>query len=105
MADNKKDQKGNGPPNSAGRLVRAVDHLGLVMEQRLYRTEGVKTIRVRGPLDPGDEYLIVVRADADDGTPMVGFHSGVDLASAFIGLANRLRNGTLKWHMDEYANK
>lgn len=56
----------------------------------------------RGPQEPGGEILVVLRAIYHDGTKVVAFHSAYSLGDCVKGIADRLRNGSLKWKPDEY---
>lgn len=91
-------------PNGT-KVLRAVEAIGMAMEQLSYGVEGLVSIRLKGPQDIGDEYLLVARAIGTDGEPVVAFHSSESATGAVIGFANRMRNGTLKWHEDEYARR
>lgn len=62
----------------------------------------VRSIKFRAGPVPGAEWLVVVTAYSPDG-PVVAFHQGADFKTALIGLAARLKNGSLKWKVDEYG--
>ena len=55
--------------------------------------------------DPSDEQGVLVIAKGFLGNDwQVAFHRADTVSEAVAGLGNRLRNGTLKWRQDEYAN-
>lgn len=57
-------------------------------------------VRVKFP-EPGEgEVLIILKAHTEEGN-VVSFHGGTDFASAFTGMVERLRNGSLKWRGDK----
>jgi len=62
-------------------------------------------LTVRPPKPGSAEFLLVIRGEDAEGGPLVAFHSATDLSSALEGLAERLRNGSLQWRVDEYAKK
>ena len=64
----------------------------LVYEIRLFRSE-----------TGNDPLLMVVKAYAADGTPMVGFHGGSHPVEMLAAALRRMRNGSFKWKPDEYA--
>jgi hypothetical protein len=81
----------------------AVGELGRALEG--YREISVQLtgFSVRGPRDRGDEFLVVVRGTDEEGMPVVGFSSALDLGEALRGVVSRLDNGSMKWRPDEYA--
>lgn len=60
-------------------------------------------LNVRRPRHDGDEVFLVVKGLDAEGTPCVAFHSAFTLGEALRGLEARLRNGTLKWKVDQFA--
>ena len=62
-------------------------------------------LEIRVKCDPADDMgvLIVVKALSDDG-PVVAFHRGESVVEAIQGASRRLKNHTLKWREDGYAN-
>lgn len=63
----------------------------------------LRGLSIRFPSPEGGEFLIVLRAFDPDGTPVVAFHSALELQEALGGLETRLDNGSLRWRPDEYA--
>lgn len=53
--------------------------------------------------DPRGSWLVIITVVTAEG-PLVAFHNGEGLLSAVEGLAARIRNGSLKWKEDEYAD-
>jgi hypothetical protein len=62
-------------------------------------------LSVRGPRAEGDEVFVTVRGLDAEGTPCVAFHSAFSLGEAMRGVAARLKNGTLKWRVDQFKVK
>lgn len=87
----------------ADKLAKSIVYVMLQMERYARDEEGVKAFRVRGPRWEGDEYMIVCNSVDGDGAVVVGFHTASTLTEVLTGLGNRLRNGTMKWHVDKYA--
>ena len=59
-------------------------------------------LSLREPQRENGEFLVVLRGFAQDGTPMVAFHSSLSAPEALAGAAERMANGTLKWKIDGY---
>ena len=56
--------------------------------------------------DPDDEQgVLIIGSGYEGGTWKVCFHRDVDIPATVTGFGNRLRNGSLKWKDDDYANK
>jgi hypothetical protein len=89
----------------AEKLRDATVYIMLQMEQAVDEAPGVNRVRVRGPQWKGDDYVLMAGGLSDDGTAIVAFSSASTLHGALIGFANRMRNGTLKWHVDKYAQQ
>lgn len=62
----------------------------------------VRAIKFRAGKVPGAEWMAVITAYSPDG-PVVAFHSGESFKELVVGLAARLKNGSLKWKADEYG--
>lgn len=62
----------------------------------------VRAIKFRAGKVPGAEWMVIITAYSPDG-PVVAFHSGDGFREALVGLAARLKNGSLKWKVDEYG--
>lgn len=60
-------------------------------------------IRLKTPGCPNVEVLVVVSCNTKEGRK-VAFSSGSDLIAALKTLGARLKNGSLKWKDDQYAN-
>lgn len=58
-----------------------------------------------GDYIPGGEVLVVVKAYDAEGTRWVGFHSAMSMIEALAGTMIRIRNGSIKWKVDEFYNK
>lgn len=69
-----------------------------------YRNMGIELIgiNVKRPKVAGGEFFVVCKGLDGEGTPCVAFHSAFSLGELFMGLEGRLRNGSLKWRVDEY---
>lgn len=87
------------------RVPLAADILDRVSQGHSYAGVDVTDIKFKLPGDPMAEILCIATGLSDDGTPVVAFHSAVGFVEAFVGLAVRLQNGTLKWRVDEYRLK
>jgi hypothetical protein len=67
------------------------------------RTEvDLTSMTIRGPIEPGQEILMVLKGFDHAGAPVVAFHSAYSLGECLQGLAGRINNGTLRWKEDEY---
>jgi hypothetical protein len=66
---------------------------------------GYRGMSIRFPKEQHGEFLITIRSESDQGEPIVAFHGGNSLSDALAGLSERLRNGTLKWKIDQYGFK
>ena len=64
----------------------------------------VDRITMRGDWDGQTDMLIVLAAAGTEGR-VVAFHNVEDAITVWKGLAARIRNGSLKWKEDQYANK
>lgn len=62
----------------------------------------VRAIKFRAGKVPGAEWMAIITAYSPDG-PVVAFHSGEGFKELVVGLAARLKNGSLKWKADEYG--
>ena len=87
----------------AKKLRDATVYLFLQMERAITEENGLARFRIRGPEFTGDDYLLVAGSLSEDCTPVVAFHKATTLPGVIIGFANRLRNGSLKWHVDKFA--
>lgn len=87
------------------RIGAAVVELGRACEG--YRDLSMQVIgmSIRAPQFRDGEYLMVVRGLGQDGGMFVAFHSALDIGEVLRGVDARLRNGSLKWRVDEYAGK
>lgn len=88
----------------ASKLGRAVAYLGNDMERGIEDDTHISAIRIRAPRDMDDEYLLVAYRVNEEGEPQVAFHSASSFGEVVVGFAARLRNGTAKWNVDQYAN-
>ena len=80
--------------------------LGFIKTMEGLEDQGLRVTRVslKGEWFDGGSILVVLTAEGPDG-PMVAFHNADDLDGLWKGLRNRIRNGNLKWKVDEYASK
>jgi len=62
----------------------------------------ITRITIRGVVTQGAGLLVILAASGDDGAT-VAFHNVDEVSTMWRGLANRMRNGSLKWRPDEYA--
>lgn len=62
----------------------------------------LRALRLVAPEQEAGEWLAVLTI-VQDGEPLVAFSSGFDLVSCLQTLNGRMRNGSLKWKVDEYA--
>lgn len=55
--------------------------------------------------DTGDPegFLVIAKALGETGY-VIAFHRGETVVEALVGLSKRLKNHTLKWREDQYAN-
>ena len=88
----------------AARLVRAVVLLGNDMDRGAEEEGHIRAFRIRAPRYMDDEFLMVAYRESEDGTPQVTFHAASSAGEVLVGFSSRLRNGSLKWHTDKYAN-
>jgi len=84
---------------------RSLDDLGLALQDRQRFNVILRGFSVKAPLDEGAEFLLVLRGQAEDGTPMVSFTSATTLGECVRSCVARLRNNTMKWREDEFAGK
>ncbi len=63
----------------------------------------LKGLSVRGAVGSGDQLLVVLRADTEEGG-RVAFHSVDEDMTLWTSLANRLTNNRLEWKADEYES-
>lgn len=62
----------------------------------------VRAIKFRAGKVPGAEWMVIITAYSPDG-PVVAFHAGDGFKDTLVGLAARLKNGSMKWKVDEYG--
>lgn len=87
------------------RLAGALHQLDWMCSSR-YSGEMVPTsIKLRIGVTDEVETLCIVEAVGGDGTPVVGFNGAQSPSEALIGAINRIRNGQMKWRVDEYRSK
>lgn len=87
-------------------LIRFAEKINLYeasLEHLFEDDINVTSLSIRHPLDEGEDYLITIRAIAA-GEKVVAFHDGASLFEALEGLVNRLRNKSLRWKADKYAD-
>lgn len=84
------------------RTGNVVHQASFYMEHDFGGTKKVKSIRLKGPSEPGGDWLVVVSVDID-GYAMVGFHRDISMQAALEGSLQRILNGGIKWKDDEYA--
>jgi len=82
-----------------GHAVHELNHLGIGMEDEGWL---LKAIRFAPQGSAAGEWLAVITVQSPEG-PLVSFHGGSTFADCIEGLRNRLKNGSLKWKVDEYA--
>lgn len=84
------------------RLGKAVDEIGLAMQQMRTLMVEPNGMSIRAPTVEKPEFFIVLRGIDEEGAPCVAFHSAFSLDEALVGLSARLMNGTLKWREDAF---
>jgi len=62
----------------------------------------ILTVSVRFPHGDRSEYLAVVRVDGAGGR-RVGFHNAPTYLETLVGVVNRLKNGSMRFKEDVYA--
>lgn len=62
----------------------------------------VRAVKFRAGKVPGAEWLVIITAYSPGG-PVVAFHSGDGFRDTLVGLASRLKNGSLVWKDDSYG--
>lgn len=85
-------------------LMKAGNALSMLSEgfERYDEETGVvHSIRFAAPGVERSEWLAIVSVESGDGR-QVAFSSGEDFMSCLVTVANRWRNGSLKWRADEY---
>jgi hypothetical protein len=71
-----------------------------------YSGEVVPTmIKLRLGVTDEVETLCVVEATGPDGGPLVGFNGAQTPTEALVGAINRVRNGQMKWRVDDGRSK
>lgn len=80
----------------------ALGHIGRGMTGAIFAGAILTGMSIRGPQVVGGEFLLVAKGTTEDGENIVGFHSAFTLGDAVRGLEARIRNGTLKWRVDEF---
>lgn len=63
----------------------------------------ITSVRVKLPDWSSDSYLVVIRAD-QEGRGVVAFHGAESFSGVLMGLLQRMKNKSLKWKEDMYAN-
>ncbi len=91
-------------------LKAAATHVGRVGESAMYLAQCVedppggerwlKEIRFKVRYGEEGDVLVVLKAEGSEGN-QVAFHSGDRVDDVIIGVAARLRNGSLKWREDK----
>jgi len=61
-------------------------------------------VRIKHTPDGDEPLLLIVKAYNADGAPLVAFHAGRNVLDILAGAMRRMRNGTIKWRNDDYAN-
>jgi hypothetical protein len=80
----------------------AVEDVGAGLQgYRQYQIE-VVGLNIKRPKAANEEFFVVVKGIDSEGTPCVAFHAAFSLGELFMGLHARLRNGSLKWRVDEF---
>lgn len=87
---------------SQEKVARGLRSLYWQMERAINSDGYITTMRVRGPRDSEDDYLLVCKRNNEEGRPEVAFCSGSTLADVITAAGNKAKNGTLKWNPDKY---
>lgn len=87
------------------RAGRAVQYLSFCLEGERDISVELSGLTIRAPKEEGGEILVVLRGLDEEGAAVVAFHSAFSLDEALVGVENRLANGSLKWRIDEWANR
>lgn len=85
---------------SVGRALGDIDKFqetGHVDQPELYE------LRLRCDQSDPQGYLIIAKGVAEAGY-VIAFHRGENVVEAIVGMSRRLKNHTLKWKEDQYAN-
>jgi len=82
------------------RVGESVMYLALCVEDPPGGERWLKEIRFKVRYGAEGDVLVVVKAEGGEGN-QVSFHSGDRLDDVVVGLANRLRNDSLKWREDK----
>lgn len=83
-----------------GRALGDVDKyqkLGHVAQPELY------DLRVKCDLSDEQGFLVIAKGFTEKGY-VIAFHRGETVVEAVVGMSRRLKNHTLKWKEDTYAN-
>lgn len=83
----------------------AVLYLTRCMHGRATSDYDIHSIKFRNTFGDGSEVMAIIGAFDDAGGPVVAFHSASNFGETVVGVAKRLRNGSLKWRTDEYYRK
>lgn len=81
----------------------AVLYLTRCMHSRMSSDYDVTGLKFKGASGDQGEVLAIIQAFDKEGTPVVAFHAAPTFGECLNGVAARLRNGSLKWKVDEYA--
>jgi len=74
------------------------------LERMFEHDNYIKKLLVKPAGYEREDYLLVVTAYID-GADVVAFQQGSDLSEVLTGLIKRLKNGSVKWKADGYANE
>lgn len=84
--------------------VAAMDRL--VYQLQELSEEGVVTKQIKLVVkdDEMTDWLVVITADTES-SAIIAFHGASSILEALTGLGARLKNKTLRWKTDDYANR
>lgn len=84
------------------RTAAALRQLDLMCMREYSGEYLVRAIKLRLGITDEIETLCIVEATDGSGQPVVGFNGAQTASEALVGAINRIRNGQMKWKVDEY---
>lgn len=84
-------------------LAQAIFYIDQYREEVQEERATLTSFIVKCDYDDEAGVLLVIKG-YEGSTWRVSFHRGTTVTEALTGLGNRLRNGSLKWRDDDYAN-
>lgn len=74
------------------------------IERYVENDQFIRNMTVKAPDMLKSEWMIIIRMENHEGH-FVAFQGGATFREAFIGIYNRLANGSIVWKEDKYAGR